>query len=104
VADYRRQLQTIYLAGFELETFEMFASSMGLTKGHCIAMAEATPEGLKLIGQPGWRMGRLLGVLVTRDGKRVFQAKSELVEATPERLSELESFRQELERLLTAQA
>jgi hypothetical protein len=41
---------------------------------------------------------------VERAGQRVFQAKSELLEATPERLSELESFRRELEDLLSPRA
>lgn len=63
-----------------------------------------TPDGLKLIGQPGWRMGELQGVLVVRAGKRVFQAKAELVEATPDRLAELEDFRRRLEELLQPQA
>jgi hypothetical protein len=49
-------------------------------------------------------MGEVLGVLVERRGRRVFQAKSEMVEATPERLSELESFQRELEDLMAPQA
>jgi hypothetical protein len=32
-------------------------------------------------------MGELLGVLMVRVGKRVFQAKSKVVEATPDRLA-----------------
>jgi hypothetical protein len=104
VADSSQQLQAIYLAGFEVEAFERFPNSFGLTKGNCIALVQPTPDGLKLIGQPGWRMGEVLGVLVVRDGKQVFQAKSELVEATPERLGELESFRRELEELMQPRA
>jgi len=49
-------------------------------------------------------MGDVLGVLVERSGSPVFQAKKELVDATPERLAELESFRQELEGLMASQA
>jgi hypothetical protein len=41
---------------------------------------------------------------VERSGSQVFQAKSELVDATPERLAELESFRQELEGLMASRA
>jgi hypothetical protein len=41
---------------------------------------------------------------VEKDGRRVFQAKSEVVEATPERLQALKRFREDLERLLTATA
>jgi hypothetical protein len=77
---------------------------VGLLKGHCIALVQPTTDGLKLIGQPGWHMGEVLGVLVERKGKRVFQAKDELVEATAERLSELESFQRQLEELMAPRA
>jgi hypothetical protein len=104
VPDPARQLQAIYLAGFAIETFERFPNAVGLTKGSCIALVEPTAQGLRLIGQPGWQMGEVLGVLVERAGGRMFQSKTELVDATPERLAELESFRQELEGLMSAQA
>ena len=104
MADPAQQLQAIYLAGFAIETFERFPNAVGLTKGSCIALVEPTAQGLRLIGQPGWQMGEVLGVLVERAGGRMFQSKTELVDATPERLAELESFRQELEGLMSAQA
>ena len=49
-------------------------------------------------------MGEVLGVLVEKDGRQVFQAKSEVVEATPERLAALSKFREDLEQMLTATA
>jgi hypothetical protein len=101
VPDSAQQLQAIYLEGFEIETFDRLPNTVGLTKGSCIALVQPTPTGLKLIGQPGWHMGEVLGVLVEQAGRKVFQAKSELVEATPERLAELESFRRELDKLLS---
>jgi len=104
VPDPAKQLEAIYLAGFEIETFERYPNSLGLRKGNCIALVQASPDGLKTIGQAGWQMGEVLGVLVERAGKQVFQAKSELVEATPERLRELEDFRHELEDLLSPRA
>jgi hypothetical protein len=104
MADPARQLQAIYLAGFEIETFELFPNTVGVKKGSCIALLQPTVDGLKLVGQPGWQMGKVLGVLVERGGKKVFQAKSELVEATAERLAELENFREELEALMSPRA
>jgi hypothetical protein len=104
VSDPAEQLQAIYLAGFEIETFEHFPNTVGLKKGSCIALVQPTSTGLRLIGQPGWHMGEVLGVLVEQAGKKVFQAKSELVEATPERLAELESFRAELAELMSPRA
>jgi hypothetical protein len=99
--DPAEQLQRLYLAGFELETFERFPNSVGVLRDGCIALLQATPEGLRLIGSPGWRMGEVMGVLVEKGGQQVFQAKSEILEATPERLSALARFRADLEQLLT---
>src|SRR5271165_6395816 len=98
------QLQRIYLAGYEVETFERYPGVVGVIRDGCIALLQVTPNGLQMIGAAGWRMGEVLGVLVERDGKQVFQAKSEMVEATPERLEALRRFREELEQLLSAQA
>jgi len=104
VPDPAKQLQAIYLAGFEIETFDRFPAAVGVTRGNCIALVQPTEAGLKLIGQPGWHMGEVLGVLVEQSGKRVFQAKSELVEATAERLTELEDFSRELDALMSPHA
>jgi len=102
--DPAEQLQRLYLAGFELQTFERYANSVGVIRDGCIALLRATPVGLEIIGTPGWRMGEVMGVLVEKDGHQVFQAKTEIVEATPERLEVLRRFREDLERLLTATA
>ena len=98
--DPAKQLQTFYLAGFEIRVFERFPNTVGLSKGHCIALVQPSADGLRLLGQPGWQMGEVLGVLVQRGGQQVFQAKSEMVDATPERLSELEEFRREFNELM----
>ena len=102
--DPSEQLQRLHLAGYELQTFERYPTAVGVIRDGCIALLRVTPLGLEIIGTPGWRMGELLGVLVEKDGQQVFQAKSELVEATPERLDKLHRFRADLEQLLTATA
>jgi len=102
--DPTEQLQRLYLAGFELQTFDRYANCLGVIRDGCIALLRATPVGLEMIGTPGWRMGEVLGVLVEKDGWPVFQAKSEMVDATPERLETLRRFREDLERLLTPTA
>ncbi len=100
--DPSEQLQRIYQAGFELETFERFPRTVGAIRDGCVALLEATPDGLRMVGTPGWRMGEVLGVLVERNGQQVFQAKQETVEATPERLEALGRFREDLNRLLSS--
>lgn len=102
--DSAEQLQRIYLAGFELQTFDRYPTAVGVIRDGCIALLRSTPVGLQLIGTPGWRMGEVMGVLVEKDGREVFQAKSEIVEATPERLETLRKFKADLEELLTATA
>ncbi len=102
--DPAEQLQRIYLAGFELQTFERYPNSIGVVRDGCTALLRATPVGLQMVGTPGWRMGEVLGVLVEKDGRQVFQAKTEVVEATQERLEVLRRFREDLEQLLTATA
>ena len=102
--DSAEQLQRIYLAGFELQTFDRFPKAVGVVRGGCIALLEATPAGLRMIGSPGWRMGEVMGVLVDEGGRQVFRAKSETLGATPERLEELRRFRADLDKLLSAQA
>jgi hypothetical protein len=102
--DSAEQLQRIYLAGFELQTFDRFPKAVGVVRGECIALLEATPAGLTMIGSPGWRMGEVMGVLVDERGRQVFRAKAETLEATPEMLEALRSFRADLEDLLAPKA
>ena len=102
--DSAAQLQRIYLAGFELQTFDRYPKLIGVTKGNCVALLVPGAGGLQIMGAPGWRMGEVLGVFTEAGGRKVFQAKSEIVEATPARLAELEAFRCELKELLTAAA
>lgn len=94
------QLQRIYLAGFELETFDRFPKCVGVVRDGCIALLVPGMDGLQILGTPGWRMGEAIGVLVEKQGRQVFQNKQEIVEATPERLEILRRFREDLKTLL----
>ncbi|MBZ5721948.1 MAG: hypothetical protein LAO03_16370 [Acidobacteriia bacterium] len=98
--DPAAQLQRLYLAGFDLQTFEKFPKCVGAVRDNCIAMLVPSVDGLQILGTPGWRMGEAIGVLVEMGGRQVFQAKQEVVEATPERLATLSRFRTDLQELL----
>jgi hypothetical protein len=102
--DSAEQLQQLYLAGFELQTFERFPKCIGVMRDGCIALLVPGVDGLQVLGTPGWRMGEVIGVLTEVEGRKVFQAKSEIVEATPERLEALEKFRAELSEQLHSKA
>ena len=94
--DLAAQLQRIYLAGFELQTFDRFPKCVGVIRDNCIALLVPGVDGFQILGTPGWRMGEVIGVLVEKDGRQVFQAKDDIVEATPERLALLQKFRDDL--------
>ncbi len=98
--DSAEQLQRIYLAGFELQTFDRYPKCIGVIRDNCVALLVPGVDGLQILGTPGWRMGEVMGVLTEREGRQVFQAKSEILDATPERLEALQRFRQDLRQLL----
>jgi len=98
--DSAEQLQRLYIAGFELQTFERYPKCIGVIRDNCIALLVPGVDGLQILGTPGWRMGEVMGVLTEREGRQVFQAKTEIVEATPERLETLNNFREDLLHLL----
>ena len=98
--DSSQQLARLYQAGFDIQHFDRFPRAVGVVRDNCIALLESTAEGLKIITTPGWRMGESIGVLVESGGRKVFQHKSETIEATPERLEALRRFREELDSLL----
>ena len=100
--DSAEQLQRLYLAGFELQTFERYPKCIGVVRENCIALLVPGMDGLQILGTPGWRMGEVMGVLTEREGRKVFQAKSEIVEATLERLATLQKFRDDLREVLRA--
>ncbi|HKW76858.1 MAG TPA: hypothetical protein VJN64_15110 [Terriglobales bacterium] len=94
------QLQQLYLAGFELQTFERFPKAIGVLRDGCVAFLVPGPEGLQILGNIGWRMGESLGPLVDRQGRKVFVHKGEELEATPERISALNRFEIDLKSAL----
>jgi hypothetical protein len=98
--DSAEQLQRMYVAGFELQTFDRYPKCVGVVRDNCIALLVPGVDGLQILGTPGWRLGEVIGVLTEVQGRKVFQAKSEIVEATPERLETLKRFREDLKALL----
>jgi hypothetical protein len=91
------QLQRLYMAGFELQTFERFPQAIGVIKNGYIAfLIPGGPEGLQILGNVGRRMGESLGPLVERAGRQVFLHKDEIIEATPEMIEGLSAFKAEV--------
>jgi hypothetical protein len=101
--DSAEQLQRLYLAGFELQTFERYPKCVGVVRENCVALLVPGVDGLQVLGTPGWRMGEVMGVLTEHAGRKVFQAKSDVLEATPERLEILARFRDDLRRIMAGE-
>src|ERR1700733_6304142 len=98
--DSAEQLQHLYLAGFELQTFDRYPKCVGVIRDNCIALLVPGVDGLQVLGTPGWRMGEVMGVLTEVRGQKVFQAKSEIVDATEEKIEILNRFRADLMAIL----
>src|ERR1700756_1130487 len=98
--DPAEQLQRIYLAGFELQTFDRYPKCVGVIRDNCIALLVPGVDGFQILGTPGWRMGEVMGVLTEVRGRKGFQAKSEVGEATDEKVEILDRFRSDLAALL----
>jgi hypothetical protein len=94
------ELQRLYVAGFDLQTFERFPKAVGVLRDNCLAFLVPGPDGLQILGNVGWRMGESLGPLVERADRKVFVHKQEVIEATPERVAILERFRSDLKAIL----
>jgi hypothetical protein len=101
--DSAEQLQRLYMAGFELETFERFPKAIGVLRQGYVAFLVPGPDGLQILGNVGRRMGESLGPLVDRGGRKLFIHKQEEIEATEQMIAELEQFRRDLKRLLLAE-
>ena len=100
MADPAEQLQRLYLAGFELQTFDRFPKAVGVFRDNCIVFLVPGSNGLEVLGNAGWRMGESLGPLVERGGKKVFVHKDQVIEATAERIRTLERFKADLKAVL----
>ncbi len=98
--DPAEQLQALYIEGFELEQFERYPKAVGVVRGECLALLVPGPDGLQILGTPGWKLGAELGVLTTVGGKPVFQFKQHMVEATDERRAALKAFREDILRIM----
>ena len=89
------------MAGFELKTFTLFPKAIGVVRRECVVLMVPDAEtGLQLLGSPGWLIGEAIGVLTITNGRRVFQAKGDVVDATNERVEVLRQFQADLRSIL----
>jgi len=93
--------ERLFAAGFRPIAIPPYESALCMRKGNCAALLAPVPNaGLKLLAPPSFLVAGNLSVKLKRGPGEVFVWKKQEVEATPERLKELESFRRELTELL----
>ncbi len=99
-----QQMQTIerlFAAGFRPIAIPPYQSALCMSKGDCAAVLAAVPNGgIRLLAPPSYLVGGNLSVKLKRGSGEVFVCKKKEVEATPEKLRELEAFRRELMEIL----
>jgi hypothetical protein len=89
--------------GFTLRSFPAYPRSLGAVRDNFVALLEATAQGeVALQGASGFLIGEKIAVLVDRDGRKVFQAKSEEVAATAALLESYQRFQADLKEVLRA--
>ena len=93
-------LQNLLKAGFEFVTLEHVARYLPVQKNGFIALLDPSAGKLAIYGQPGYRIGGGVGMLVEKREGRAFVWKNQIVAATPELLAAYERFKSDLETLL----
>jgi hypothetical protein len=97
-------LERVVAAGFSVVAFPLYANAMGIRKGGYAALLDPVGgRGFQLFGEPCALLDGNLTVRVTDKSKSWFVWKKLRVEATAERVRELEHFVSELKMLLEPQ-
>ena len=96
-------LERLVAHGFTLVAFPLYASTIGVRRDSFAALLLPVAEGgLRVLGEPCFLLDGNLTVRVRRGGRQWFVWKSRSAEATPDLLSQLSRFSEELLELLSA--
>ena len=100
-AQQMQVIQRLLEAGFRPITLPPYENALCMRKGDCAAVLAPVPNaGLKLLAPPSYLVDGNFSVKLKRRHGDVFVWKSREVQATPERVRELEAFRIELSEIL----
>jgi hypothetical protein len=96
-------LERLVAKEFILVAFPLYANAVGVRKGNCAALLDPVANGgFRVFGEPCMLLEGNLTVRITEKGKSWFVWKKQRLEATAERLKELENFVTELNLLLVS--
>ena len=94
-------LERFISGGFSIVAFPLYANAVGIRKGNYAALLDPQAGGgFRLFGEPCALLDGNLAVLIKEKAKSWFVWKKNRLEATPERISELNQFVSELKMLL----
>jgi hypothetical protein len=94
-------LERLVSKGFSVVAFPLYANAVGVRKGSCAALLDPIANGgFRVFGEPCFLLEGNLTVRIAEKGKTWFVWKKQRLEATAERVSELERFVAELKLLL----
>jgi hypothetical protein len=94
-------LERLIARDFSIVAFPLYANAIGVRKGTCAALLDPIPNGgFRVFGEPCILLNGNLTVRIKEKGKTWFVWKKQRLEATKERLSELDNFVAELDVLL----
>ncbi|HUL16928.1 MAG TPA: hypothetical protein VLV88_13100 [Terriglobales bacterium] len=94
-------LKRLFAAGFRPIAIPPYESALCIHRGECAALlAPVEGGGLRLLSPPTFLVDGNLGVRIKRTSGDVFVWKHSEMEATPERLRELEGFAGSLDEIL----
>jgi hypothetical protein len=94
-------IERLFATGFRPIAIPPYESALCVRKANCAALLAPVPNGgIRLLAPPSYLVEGNLSVKLKRGSGEVFVWKKREVEATPEKLNELESFRRELTEIL----
>ena len=94
-------LERLVAKEFALVAFPLYANAVGVRKGSCAALLDPIANGgFRVFGEPCVLLDGNLTVRITEKGKTWFVWKKQRLEATPERVLELENFVNDIKMLL----
>jgi hypothetical protein len=94
-------LERLHGQGFQIVAFPMYGNYLGVKKGNCAALlAPVLSDGFAIFGAPAYMIGENLAARVKHQDGEWFVWKKDRVEATPERVAEVEQFSAELTHAL----
>jgi hypothetical protein len=94
-------IERLFAAGFRPIAIPPFENVLCMRKGECAAILAPVPnDGIRLLATPSYLIDGNLSVKLKRGSSERFVWKNKEVEATAEKLSELESFQRKLQEIL----